>query len=186
MAGEEGKGGAAAEDGGPPGGWHAGLWDFSLAAYEQAPVRDACHALQDGLGADVNMLLLCCWLGATGRGRLDDEDLARLADACRAWQDEVVAPLRRARRWLGAPPPAFSPQRAGALRAAIEAAELEAERIEQEALALAIPRQPVRHDAARRARDTAASLDAYLAFIGARPGEAVESAVAVITAACCR
>ena len=38
------------------------FWEFSLAFYAPEPVGAACLSLQDRRGADVNILLLCCWL----------------------------------------------------------------------------------------------------------------------------
>ncbi len=41
------------------------LWDFSVRTYRGEWVSAACLALQDERGVDVNMLLYCCWHGAT-------------------------------------------------------------------------------------------------------------------------
>src|SRR3974377_2490761 len=40
------------------------LWNFSLAAYANKAVQDECLALQDEFGLDVNLILLCSYLGA--------------------------------------------------------------------------------------------------------------------------
>ena len=105
------------------------FWDFSLAVYHRPGVAEACLALQDRHGLDVNLLLLCCWNGSEGR-RLDAEDFARLGESVGGWQDSVVGPLRGVRRWLKDLPDAASPQ-FDALRQAVKDCELEAERIEQ-------------------------------------------------------
>ena len=44
----------------------AALWRFSLTVYGRAGVPAACLALQDEGGRDVNLLLYCCWVGASG------------------------------------------------------------------------------------------------------------------------
>ena len=62
------------------------LWDYAVDLYARPGVREACLALQDRAGADVNLLLLACWLGATGR-RLDPAALARLRTDALAWQE---------------------------------------------------------------------------------------------------
>ena len=67
------------------------LWDYAVDLYARPGVREACLALQDRAGADVNLLLLACWLGATGR-RLDPAALARLQTDALAWQEAVVRP----------------------------------------------------------------------------------------------
>src|SRR6202167_584330 len=46
----------------------APFWRFSLNFYRQAGVSDACIALQDGCGVDVNLLLFLFWLAAWRRG----------------------------------------------------------------------------------------------------------------------
>lgn len=109
------------------------FWRFSLKFYRQPGVADACIALQDGCGVDVNILLFLLWL-AGDRRRVG---LAEIKDVCsRAapWHDDVVVPLRALRRRLkdGVPP---VERDAGALfRTRIKAAELELERLQQEAL----------------------------------------------------
>ncbi|MEE8535925.1 MAG: TIGR02444 family protein, partial [Kiloniellales bacterium] len=105
------------------------FWDFSLAVYGRAGVGEACVALQDRHGLDVNLLLLCCWAATRGRG-LDATGLSRLVAAVAGWQREVVRPLRGVRRWLKTQS-ADAAGPAGALRAAVKAQELEAERVEQ-------------------------------------------------------
>lgn len=128
------------------------LWEFSLALYGEAGVEDACLSLQDEAGLDVNVVLLCCFLGARGV-RVDRDVLAGLAGAAEAWSREVVAPLRALRRRLkAAPVGAIDPSRAEATRRAIKAAELAAERAEQDFLFDALETAPGR-DGRRAARD---------------------------------
>ena len=40
------------------------FWRFSLKFYGQSGVSDACIALQDGCGIDVNLLLFLFWLAS--------------------------------------------------------------------------------------------------------------------------
>lgn len=75
------------------------LWDYALALYATPGVQAACLALQDQRGADVNLVLFACWLGASSR-RLDADRLTRARDEALAWQTELVRPLRAARRGL--------------------------------------------------------------------------------------
>src|ERR1700680_2972326 len=44
------------------------FWRFSLRFYRQPGVADACIALQDARGVDVNILLFFLWLGSPGGG----------------------------------------------------------------------------------------------------------------------
>lgn len=105
------------------------FWDFSLTVYVRPGVADACLALQDRLGLDVNLLLFCCWTGSQGQS-LDSLEMARLMAAVGDWQRSVVAPLRAVRRRLKQLPGGASGQ-AGALRQAVKDCELAAERVEQ-------------------------------------------------------
>jgi uncharacterized protein (TIGR02444 family) len=104
------------------------FWTWSLATYARPGVADACLELQDRLGLDVNRLLLAWWLAANGLALPETADaLAAFADP---WQRQVVGPLRSVRRALkGSALPG-----ATALREAVKAAELEAERLEQHEL----------------------------------------------------
>ncbi|MEQ8354749.1 MAG: TIGR02444 family protein [Kiloniellaceae bacterium] len=105
------------------------LWRFSGAVYGRPGVAAACVDLQDRHGLDVNLLLFCAWAGGQGR-RLDGGDLGLLGSVSRPWQDEVVAPLRAARRWLKRQ--TGLPEDLGAaFREEVKALELQAEMLEQ-------------------------------------------------------
>ena len=103
------------------------LWNFSLAAYANKAVQDECLALQDKFGLDVNLILLCSYLGAVHGVTLTAEETASARDVVRQWHDDIVRPLRVARRSLKP----IEGQDAQRLRAQVKAAELESERIEQ-------------------------------------------------------
>lgn len=147
------------------------FWDFSLAVYHRPGVAEACLALQDRLGLDVNLLLFCCWAGSEGR-RLDAEDIARLLGSVGDWQQSVVGPLRGVRRRLkDRPVPAVG--RLGALLQAVKDCELEAERIEQAMLLDALAELSSKSvPAADQAACAAANLTAYLEVAGPTDGVA--------------
>ena len=109
------------------------FWRFSLHFYRQAEVSDACIALQDECGVDVNLLLFLFWLAAGGR-RLSAADVKRLDETVRGWRDLTIAPIREARRKLKGASTLVQPQKQEAFRTKIKAIELEAERLQQEAL----------------------------------------------------
>ncbi|MGH6918441.1 MAG: TIGR02444 family protein [Geminicoccaceae bacterium] len=77
------------------------FWDYSVALYGRPGVEAACIELQQRHRIDVNLVLLCLWLGERGTA-LDGEALARLCHAADRWQLEVVRPLRNLRRRLKA------------------------------------------------------------------------------------
>ena len=106
------------------------FWQFSLAAYRREGVSSICLRLQDEMNADVNVLLFMLWLGATDRVVTDAEAMTRIIAATQGWHRAVVRPLRQARRAMkGWPVPDL--QERDAVRARLQAVEIEAERIEQ-------------------------------------------------------
>ena len=117
----------AQADGGSP------FWSFSLRFYRQPGVADACLALQDGCGVDVNVLLFFLWLAAARRCVPPDVARAVCAEAA-PWRDDVVAPLRAIRRRLKDGSALVERGAAEAFRTRIKAVELESERLQQEAL----------------------------------------------------
>jgi uncharacterized protein (TIGR02444 family) len=151
------------------------FWDYSLAVYARPGVAEACLALQDRFGLDVNLLLFCCWTGARGQA-LGPEGLARALEAAGPWQEGVVKPLRRARRWLKGRDGAD----VQALRARIKADELEAERLEQALLAETLPPGPGEASPAL----AAANLKAYLGRLKLRPETEGTADLAALLAGC--
>ncbi|HEX8826928.1 MAG TPA: TIGR02444 family protein, partial [Xanthobacteraceae bacterium] len=93
----------------------------------------ACIALQDERGVDVNLLLFLLWLAA-GRRQLSMADVKRLDAAVRGWRDLTIVPIRDARRKLKGAATLVETQKQEAFRTKIKAIELEAERLQQEAL----------------------------------------------------
>jgi uncharacterized protein (TIGR02444 family) len=110
------------------------FWNFSLAVYGAGAVQDECLKLQDQFGLDVNLVLLCAFLGAVHGATVTPDDVAAARREVRAWQDDVVHKLRAARRSLktiGLAPDTKVADAATKLRTLVKAAELEAEHIEQ-------------------------------------------------------
>ena len=106
------------------------FWSFSLDFYGRPGVAEACLDLQDRHGLDVNLVLYCCW-----RGNILTQ--AQIQDAIgltSPWRAEIVQPLRALRRRLKPGFPPFPDAGALALRKRIADAELEAERLQQQAL----------------------------------------------------
>ena len=99
---------------------HDAAWNVITTWYEQRGVTDACLALQDEHGIDIVALLACAWNASTF-GEVDAGLYDLLVED--GWQAGVVQPLRALRRSL-APTNGGS----GAVRSAVAAAELEAER----------------------------------------------------------
>lgn len=163
------------------------FWDFSLAVYGREGVAQACVALQDRRGLDVNLLLFCCWAGSRGR-RLDPADLKGLDAAVRPWREAVVRPLRGIRRWLKTQ--AAAPTAPGApahgLREKIKADELQAEAAEQALLAqtLEIPDGPI-PDVRGSPVVIAHNMLAYVTLLEPRLQATDRAALATVLGACC-
>jgi len=140
------------------------FWKFSLRFYAQPGVAPACIELQDDAGVDVNLLFLFIFLAEAGRS-VARVDVARIDAAIAPWRNEVVRPLRAARRALK-----NSPGVSGAetLRSEVKRIELEAERLQQEALFVMFPAASI-GVAAPRAQAARANLAAYAQYLGSVP-----------------
>jgi uncharacterized protein (TIGR02444 family) len=109
------------------------FWRFSIGFYRVPGVAQACIALQDEAQVDVNVLFFLLW-NATQNRTLDANGVAEVERAIGPWRDMTVVPLRDVRRALKSPPPVMTPETAEGFRTRIKAVELEAERLQQEAL----------------------------------------------------
>jgi uncharacterized protein (TIGR02444 family) len=118
------------------------FWDYALALYRRIGVEHACLELQNRHDLDVNLVLLCCWLGSRGIEAQRDW-LARVAAITGVWQGKVVRPLRAVRSSIKAQlaEPATDgitarwPQLSAGLRQRVLALEIDGERLEQLLLA---------------------------------------------------
>jgi uncharacterized protein (TIGR02444 family) len=109
------------------------FWRFSLKFYGQQGVSDACIALQDGCGIDVNLLLFLFWL-ASERQMLSPDEVKKLDATIKSWRELTIIPIRDTRRKLKGAKTFVDPAKQEALRDKVKAVELEAEKLQQEAL----------------------------------------------------
>jgi uncharacterized protein (TIGR02444 family) len=109
------------------------FWRFSLHFYRQPGVADACIALQDGCGVDVNLLLFLLWLADDGQ-LLSADEVRKLDDKVRDWRNLTIIQIRDTRRKLKGAKTMVEPGKQEAFRNRVKAVELEAERLQQEAL----------------------------------------------------
>ncbi len=153
------------------------FWRFSLQFYRLPKVADACIALQEQVGVDVNLLLFLLWQ-AGQRRRLSTADVAALEAKIAPWRDATVIPLRSVRRGLKSPPALVEGPTAEAFRSRIKAVELEAERLQQEAMFALAPVGTEGSDPADAAR---ANVAAYEQMLAARfPSEAAATVLAAL------
>jgi len=163
------------------------FWNFSLEVYGMEGVAQACLDLQDRRGCDVNVLMFCTWMGASGRGTLSADRLRTiLADSDR-WQSAVVRPLRALRSSLkdGPATPGVPAEISAALRRKVADAELAAEHAEQLLLAGYHPQLGNRDLPLReRMRAAIGNLAVYALCLGIVPDDRDrESVVSLIGAA---
>ncbi|MDX1486133.1 MAG: TIGR02444 family protein [Alphaproteobacteria bacterium] len=156
------------------------FWDFALDVYRREGVGAACLHLQDRHGVDVNVMLFCLWLGASGRGVMTGDELQALNAATANWHRNVVRRLRAVRQVLKdgfADAPEDLCER---LRGQVQAVEIDSEHLEQLMMAAAVDRPPTADDQADDAGARAASLnfDLYLDDLGIafEPADAVQFA----------
>jgi uncharacterized protein (TIGR02444 family) len=140
------------------------FWRFSLHFYRHAGVSDACIALQDSLGIDVNLLLFLFWLAA-GRQLLSAAEVKRLDDRVRSWRELTIVPIRDARRKLKGAATLVDPNKQEAFRNKVKAVELDAERLQQEALYAFTQSGPVGSQSAPPAA-ARANIAAYAGAVG--------------------
>jgi len=161
------------------------FWRWSLRVYRSPGVQEACLALQDRCGADVNLLLFCGWIGIAGRA-LDKRRLRQAIDSVGRWQAEVITPLRAVRRTLkqGGLPGAGTPS-VMALRRRIVALELELECHEQTLLYRLADTWPVPARAKGPPAAVAQGLARYLATLPRAPSPHDAQHLARLADACC-
>jgi len=165
------------------------FWNFSLELYSGEGVAEACLDLQERRGCDVNILLFCCWLGASGRPTLTAERLRAILAVSDAWQTEVLRPLRRVRRLLKdrplyGPLEGALPETVEAVRRRVADAELAAEHAEQLRLAsLHAPPADRDRPAEKRLAATVGNLGVYAVCLGVTPDARDRRAVAALVRA---
>jgi uncharacterized protein (TIGR02444 family) len=144
------------------------FWRFSVKFYSVAGVAQACIDLQDQAKVDVNILFFLLWNATQGRA-LSIAEVAELERMIGAWREMTVVPIRNVRRALKAPPPVLPPDAAEGFRTRIKAVELEAERLQQEAMYDLAQSGRIGQPAASPAEAARASADAYQAVLGPFP-----------------
>jgi uncharacterized protein (TIGR02444 family) len=158
------------------------FWRFSLLFYRQPNVANACIALQEESGVDVNLLLFLLWQ-ATRKRALAPADVVELEGRIGAWRDMTVVPLRTLRRALKSPPPLVAAATAELFRTKVKAVELEAERLQQEAMYELAGPTPWGQEAPSLASAARGNIAAYEAMSGkAFAKSAIETLLAALPA----
>jgi len=156
------------------------FWQFSLRFYRRPEIPPLCIALQDEQGVDVNLLFFILFLSLNSR-QLKAEDVKRIDASIRDWRTKVVQPLRTIRRELKTGIPPLDAQHSEALRNAIKRDELQAERLQQEALERNFPPNSIGTPATPSVA-AQANIAAYSAIIGTLPQSAINTLLQALAA----
>ena len=144
------------------------FWQFSIKFYAVPGVAQACIELQDQAKVDVNILFFLLWNATQGR-TYKKADVAEVERLIGAWREMAVVPIRNMRRALKMPPAVMTPEVAEGFRTRIKAVELEAERLQQEALHELAQTSRLGQPSASPAKAAKTSVDAYQAVLGPFP-----------------
>jgi uncharacterized protein (TIGR02444 family) len=160
-----------------------GFWDFSVRTYRTPGVPDACLSLQNDNGADVNMVLYCCWFGAA-IGAFAGDSFDRACDYSVHWAKNVVIPLREARTWMkhtGCESDAVPTASCMELREQIKTVEFAAEKMQQEVLdSMSSVERRGSATADEIMRDVVANLMLYAEFLGLDIGDDIRQKFSIV------
>jgi len=155
------------------------FWSFTLAFYGREGVSPALIALQDRFGHDVNLLLFACWLGLHEGVPLTLAERDAAAERVRFWRENVLIPLRSARRAIKAAAVADTE----GVYSAAKSLEISAEQVAQKLMGAAAPAARPGVALAERRRLAAANLELCLASDDERKLAApIEAALAAVVA----
>jgi uncharacterized protein (TIGR02444 family) len=104
------------------------LWDWALQAYARPGAAETLLEMQNAHRQSVPYLLWAAWAAREERP-LSRSVLAAGAALAERWEQSATGPLRFVRRALKAPAPGVPEPAQEALRAQVQALELEAERV---------------------------------------------------------
>ena len=140
------------------------FWTFSLGYYRGAGVSEACLELQDRCGVDVNVVLFLLWLAAQKRG---SRPARSSGSPTRCGRGRRTSSARSARcaATLKTDAPLLDKGSAEFFRTRIKAIELEAERLQQEAM-FALAADLAAEPAPSAAAAARASIAAYQDALG--------------------
>jgi uncharacterized protein (TIGR02444 family) len=154
------------------------LWRFSLELYRAPGFSDACIRLQDEVGLDVNIIFFLLW-NASLKKQFSADDVRATDHAVAAWREIAVIPIRNIRRALKDAPVLPDPGVVEDYRTKIKAIELEAERLEHQALSDFFQEAAPGAPAASAVEAARANIAAYENYLGKTfPKQPVETILA--------
>ena len=109
------------------------FWAWSLSVYGKPGVKDRLLALQDQYLVEVNTTLWCIWVANRG-WQLREEQVRKVVQSAQIFAAHGAEPIRSVRRFFSAKRPYLDDDERAAFRKMLLEAELEAERLVQQAL----------------------------------------------------
>lgn len=76
------------------------FWHYSLSLYKQANVKHHLVDLHQYYGANLNIVLFCCWFAESEQGELQPEELIRANELIFVWHTFITKPLQILRKTL--------------------------------------------------------------------------------------
>lgn len=102
------------------------FWRFSIALWDQQPLRSCLMALQNELGLDINLALFATWCASKNLSFEGNHPL--IMSKAQQWSDNIVKPIRQIRELCK------QSDATSALYTSLLDTELQAEKYYQEAL----------------------------------------------------
>ncbi|MDF1721281.1 MAG: TIGR02444 family protein [Minwuia sp.] len=142
------------------------LWDYATRVYGRGRAQEACLAMQDRHGLDVNVLMFCCWVASSGRGRFRDGELEHALQAVDRWHDHVIGNLHQLKLFLKGGVAPAPKTLSDDLRRVVVESELHAEHVEVLMLHTSLTRVGTgTFDRVQQIEDSLANLFRYFTLI---------------------
>lgn len=143
-------------------------WAFALAIYARPGVAEACLTLQNEAGLDVMLLLMAAFAAVKHRIILAPDEIRSLDEACTPWREQIVRRLRTIRIELKTGPQPAPNGETEQLRSKVKALELEAEKLQNQLMAVCLPLGPAEQEAVKPEQLRAVLSDVVMLFAGGR------------------
>ena len=146
------------------------FWDYSLDVYRRDGVSPALIKFQDRHNLDVNILLLCLWMGSSGRGELEDADFSHVLRVSANWNPEIVCAIRDVRIRLRQEIALVPKELSDVVRKKLLELEIECEHVEQLSLAAGLTeKEPHVGSSEEKLKDCGINLKSYFDRKGCNP-----------------
>jgi len=159
------------------------FWDFSVRLYAKPGVEQACLALQNQFGLEVNNVLFCLWHGQR-RGVFSQSTMLQMVEFSNQWHTNIVCPLRSTRSWMKGRKNLIDATEDNFenLRNAIKKLELQAERLQQDQLQSMVSGVP-EYEVADPKQAMIDNLQNYLVVVDIQPEQSLMTHFEIVLSA---